>query len=213
MRCLLFFPLAAIFVTIAVCQDLSSDNSPDVSAFQDWPQDLLASQDLPEDLEFFDVDYDLFGGSGALDLLSTNAQDPFSGLEASCLTEDEQSLNKLRRRGETVCSPQAPIPLNEDPLRELGDSFRDLKNFFSIPEKEEIPSFPDFQLPKDPEDRRCLPSFPNHLCCTAPGGRVDTSSIMASMVPGATIYQFFFACSPGTFSIPPFLADFRRVMI
>lgn len=192
---LTFVPLATIFVATASSENLFSDNSPDISAFQDSPQDpftspdLLALQNLPEDSELTTDDNDLFAGSDALGLFSTEPQDSFPGLEASCLTDEGQSLNNLRSRDGVVCSPENPAPLKKEPTQDkLGDIIRKIKEFFQDPPNEgRLGQFLKLVF------LVCRPDFPLHMCCDTPGDRTFDISL-----PGGNIYEYFYGCDPGS---------------
>lgn len=198
MRFLAFVLLAATFVPITVTEDLFSDSLPDISAFQDSPQgqlasqDLFASQNLPEDSDLTtNDDNDLFAGSNPVDFSSTEPQDfSPSELEASCPTDEGQSLNKLRSRDGAVCSPEGPAALKKEPTQDkLGDIFRKIKEFFEYPPDEDWGPYPRFP----PAFRKCRPDFPHHLCCNEPGDRT-----LEITVPGSGIYAYFFGCYIGS---------------
>ena len=200
MHFLAFVLLAATFVPTTVSENLFSDSLPDMSAFQDSPQDLFTtqgpfasqdlpeSQNLPEDSELTTNDDDLFAGLDAMDFFSTEPQDSSSGLEASCLTDEGQSLNKLRSRDGALCSPESPAALKKEPTQDkLGDVFRKIKEFFQNLPDEARSRFPEFSM------RKCRPDFPFNFCCDTPGERIFDIS-----VPGANIWDYFYDCYAGS---------------
>lgn len=199
MRFLAFIFLATIFVATAISENLLSDNSADLIAFQDPPQDLLASQNLPENSELtIDDESALFAGSEAMKFFSTEPQGSFSGLEeASCLIEDGQSLNKLSSRDEDFCSPQDGAPLvKEPPAGDLKDIFRKVKEFFGFPDNEDSNRLPT----KPPPDPGCRSDFPYHLCCYTAG-----YSTIDSTLPGSRFYEYLFGCFQSTWISSPSL--------
>lgn len=203
MNFLAFALLATTFMPIIVTENLFSDSLPDSSAFQDSPQehlasqdlfssqDLLASQNLPEDSELTTNDDDLFAGLDALDFFSTEPQDSSSGLQASCLTDEGQSLNRLRSRDGALCSPESPAALKKEPTQDkLGDVFRKIKEFF-----QNLPDEAQRRFPGGFTLRKCRPDFPLNFCCDTPGDRTFDIS-----VPGGNIYDYFYDCYAGSWA-------------
>lgn len=197
MRFVAFIPLTATLFATAISENLFSENLPDISAFQDSSQDLIASQDqfalqdLPENSELtIGDDNDLFTSADFVDTFSTDPQDFFSsGLEASCLIDEGQSLSKLRSRDGPVCPPAGPAPLQKEPTQDkIGDIFRKIKEFFQDPSDDDPTRtrFPSFF-------RICRQDFPLRLCCVTPG-----ISSMDLSVPGGAVYEYYYGCYPGT---------------
>ena len=196
MRFIPFIPLTATVLATAISENLFSENSPDTLAFQDSPQDLIASQDelalqdLSDGSELtIGDDDDLFAGADAMDTFSTEPQDSSFGLEASCLIDEGQSLNKLRSRDGPVCSPEGPAPLQKDPTQDkIGDIFRKIKEFFDYPPDD------DPTRPRGPTFFRiCRRDFPLRLCCVTPG-----LSSMDITIPGGLLYEYYYGCYPGS---------------
>lgn len=198
--------LGATFVNPAISDDLLfSDNSPDLSTFQDTPQDLLALQDLPEASTLTDGDEDFFSDSDIIDFpSSTEASDLNSDLEASCLTTNGQSLNKLRPRdGAPICSLQGSTPQSIQRLREAWKKIEDFRDGLWAPEEplepkpeQPPPPIPPLIRPEHPEDSRCPSDFPIHLCCGERGRLYDSDPPI--IVPGNNpIRAAYFGCYNG----------------
>ena len=204
MRFLPFVFLAATFVKPAISDDLFfSDSSPDLSTFQDTPQDLLASQNLPEASTSTDGDEDFFSDSDITDFPLTDASDLYSDLEASCLTPDGQSLNKLRPRdGATICSPQGSTPQSIQRIREAWEKIQKYRDGLWAPEEpletepeKPPPPIPPLINPEHPEDSRCPSDFPIHLCCDRRGGIYILDSPI--ILPENNFIRVYFGCSAG----------------
>ena len=204
MLLLLLILLAAISViATAISEENLFSNTPlDMSAVQDLSQNSLTLQDLPEDSVFTEYSGDLFDDSEANDFFSTEPQDSsFSDLqdanllEASCVTGDVQSSNKLRTRD--VCTPPAPASASLEPFK--SDTYWDTIRS-GIDER-------ILQLRPKTKDIRCLPNFQNHLCCQSVDKVLPfTSWDMPLMVPpGFIIWRYTRDCIPGAcvFNINP----------
>lgn len=197
--------LAATFVAPAISDDLLfSDNSPDLSTFQDTPQDLLALQSLPEASTLTGGDENLFSDPDSIDLSSsTEAVDLYLDLKASCLPNDGQSLNKVRPRDEgPVCTSEGSTPESIQRIREAWGAIEKWRDGLwntqgpSEPEPEkQPPSIPPPIDPEQPEDSRCPSDFPIHFCC-GQRGKLDNSKPPISMLGNNPLRSYFF-CSNG----------------
>lgn len=188
---------ATIFVTIAISENPYLNDSPDLSAFQDLPQDLFASQDLPESSQLIDdgdddADDFLFDddNSDAMEAFSLETADSFSGLKPFCLTENEQLLNRLRSRDDEreTCSTRDWVPLRD------GSSFEDYPNLLQEPKDS---FFSSEQNPERSEDSTCLTRFPYHLCCMELG--VPLRMVTGEILPeeAVPVYKEALVCYEG----------------
>ena len=188
--------------------DLSFSDSPaDTSTFQDMPQDLLASQNLLEGstLTADDDDDNIFKDSEKMDPSSSSieASELYSDSTVPCSIENGQSLNKLRPRdGPTVCSPQGSTPLELRPLRDAWNAIQKWQNRILSPNPEpKEPPPPPAPKPWHPEDSRCDPYFPFHLCC-ADQILLNLGALALRAPYNSPIYNYAF-CANGLLQFGP----------
>lgn len=188
MRFLLFVSLTAIAIANTNPEDIPFlDDSLDMSDFQDSSQDSFALPDFLEGSLFTDHNDDgLFDDSGVNDFSSIETQDSIFQ-EASCSTENGQSLNKLRSRGGEACIPSASDSSSLEPL--TNDKYWDvIRN-----------QLDGIEVRPDKYDVRCLPNFPVHLCCHYVGKELPSNwpKMPLMIPPGYVIYYYVRSCNPG----------------
>lgn len=103
-------------------------------------------------------------------------------------------MNRLRSRDGPVCSPEKDPETPNKKSGSFGNPFDRIKKFLGIP-TEEPPNSYDW-IPEKPNDPRCLPGFPYHLCCPTRDG---PGNLEPMTVPGdeGNLLENYSSCRPG----------------